>query len=116
MMDSAIVLRYTRAAPGRERQAFDAFTEGLTFFGAASHDGLCGEPFSVMGMTGQNLMLIPGEYEKLAHLVRTDEFRELFTKAVFAVPDLGYEIGAFGPGVQEAMARWSRIGTEMEYI
>lgn len=116
MMDSAIVMTYTRAAPGRELQALEAFTEGMAFFGTASHDGVCGEPISVMGMTGHNFMLIPGEYEKLAHMVRTDEFRELFMKAVFAVPDIGYEIAAFGQGVQDSMARWSRVGAELAYL
>ena len=116
MMDSAIVLSYTRAAPGRELQAFETFTEGMAFFGAASHDGTCGEPISIMGMRGDNFMIIPGEYDKLARLVRTDEFRELFTKAVFAVPDIGYELAAFGQGVQDVMARWSRVGTELAYL
>ena len=116
MMDSAIVLSYSRAAPGRERSAFEAFTESMAFFGTASLDGKCGEPINVMGTMGHSFMIIPGEYQTLSDLVHTEEFRELYTKAVFAVPDLGYELGAYGQGVQDYVARWSRVGTELAFL
>lgn len=116
MMDSAIVLKYTRAAPGREEKALEAFTEGMTFFGTAAHAGRCGEPINFMGTTGHSLIIVPGEFLKLAELMRTDEFLELYTKTVFAVPDIGYELGAFGPGVQDYMARWARVGTELALL
>lgn len=116
MMDSAIVFTYTRAAPGREKEALDAFTEGMAFFGTASHDGKCGDPINVMETTGRSLIIVPGEYGALSELIRSEEFRELYTKTVFAVPDIGYQLGAFGQGVQEYMARWARVGTEMSLL
>lgn len=112
-MDSAIVFTYTRAFPGREEKALDAFTEAMAFFAAASHDGACGEPISIMATSGQGFMIVPGEYDALSKLLRTDDFRELFTRSVFAVPDLGYELAAYGQGVQDLMARWTRVGKEL---
>ena len=53
-MDSAIVFSYSRAAPGREEKALQAFTEGMAFFGSAAHDGKCAEPITVMGPSGTN--------------------------------------------------------------
>jgi hypothetical protein len=41
---------------------------------------------------------------------------ELYTKTVFAVPDVSYEIGAYGEGVAEWMARWARIGGELALL
>jgi len=116
MMDSAIVFTFRRAAQGRESEALEAFTESMAFFGTAAHDGKCGELINFLGTTGHSFMIIPGEYDALSTLVRSDEFRELYTKAVFAVPDIGYELGAFGPGVQDYMARWARVGTELAHI
>jgi len=116
MMDSAIVFTYTRATPGREQRAFEAFTEALTFFGTAAHDGKCGEPINVIGTTGLSLMIVPGEYHELTELIRTEEFRELFMKTVFAVPDIAYQLGAYGQGVQDSMARWARVGTELALL
>lgn len=116
MMDSAIVFSYTRAAPGREDKALAAFTASMAFFGTASHDGKCGEPINVMGTTGHSLLIVPGEYDALSELIRSEEFRELYTKTVFAVPDIGYELGAYGQGVQDYMARWARVGTEMQLL
>ena len=113
MIDSAIVFTYTRAATGREEKALEAFTEGMAFFGTAAHEGKCGEPLNFLGTSGHSLIIIPGEYEALAKLIRTDEFRELYTKTVFAVPDIGYELGAYGQGVQDYMARWARVGKEL---
>jgi nicotinic acid phosphoribosyltransferase len=116
MIDSAIVFTFSRAALGREAEALEAFTESMAFFGTASHDGKCEEPINVMGTTGHSLMIVPGEYDALSELVRSEGFRELYTKAIFAVPDIGYELGAFGQGVQEYMARWARVGTEMALL
>jgi nicotinic acid phosphoribosyltransferase len=116
MIDSAILFTYTRAAPGREEKALEAFTEGMAFFGTAAHDGKCEEPINYMGTSGHSLIIVPGNYQTLAELVQTDEFLELYTKTVFAVPDIGYELGAFGQGVQDFMARWARVGTELALI
>jgi hypothetical protein len=116
MMDSAIVFTYTRAATGREEKALDIFAEGMAFFGTAAHEGKCGEPISFMGNSGHSLIVIPGEYDALSGLVRTEEFRELYTKCVFAVPDIGYELGAFGQGVQDYMALWARVGRDLALL
>jgi len=116
MIDSAILFTYSRAATGREEKALEAFTESLAFFGTSAHEGKCGEPFTFFGMAGNGFMFVPGEYEALWKLVNTEEFRELYTKTVFAVPDIAYEIGAFGQGVQDLMARWARVGKELAFI
>lgn len=116
MMDSAIVFTFSRAAPGREEKALQAFTEAMAFFGTAAHEGKCGEPLNFMGTTGHSLIMVPGEYTALAELTHSDGFRDLFTKTVFAVPDIGYQLGAFGQGVQDSMARWARVGTEMAIL
>lgn len=116
MMDSAIVFTYTRAAPGREDKAFDLFTEAMAFFGTAAHEGKCGEPINFMGTTGTSLMIIPGEHHALSELTHTDEFLDLYTKTIYAVPDIAYQLGSFGEGVQNQMARWARIGGELALI
>ena len=116
MIDSGLVFTFTRAAPGRETIGLESFTESMAFFATAAHEGKCEMPINFMGNSGKSFILIPGEYLALNELVRSDEFRELYTKVVFAVPDVAYEIGAFGQGVQDMMARWTRVGTEMAIL
>lgn len=116
MIDSAIVFKYTRAAPGREAQAFDLFTEAMAFFGTAAHEGKCEEPQTFMGTSGYSYIIVPGEFKALADLTISEEFRELYTKVVFAVPDVSYEFGPYGQGVQDYMARWARIGNELALL
>lgn len=115
-MDSAIVFTFTRAAPGRESHAFESFTEAQAFFGTKAHEGLCGEPINFLGTSGTGLMIVPGLYDELWKLIRTDEFLDLYTKTVFAVPDVSFEIGAYGKGVQDWMARWAKVGGELALI
>ncbi len=116
MVDSAIVFTYSRAVPGREVQAFEAFTEAMAFFGTKAHEGICEDPINFMGTGGQSFFIVPGEYRALYDLMYTDEFLDLYTRALYAVPDIGYEIGAFGPGVQDWMARWNRVGSELALL
>lgn len=116
MIDSAIVFKYTRAAPGREARALELFTEAMAFFGTAAHEGKCEEPLTFMGTSGLSLILVPGDFKLLTELMMSEEFRELYTKVVFAVPDIAYEFGAYGQGVQDYMARWARIGTELALL
>ena len=116
MIDSAIVFRYTRAAPGREAKALELFTESMAFFGAAAHEGKCEEPLTFMGTSGHSLIIVPGEFKLLTDLMMSEEFRELYTKVVFAVPDIAYEFGPYGQGVHDYMARWARVGNELALI
>lgn len=116
MMDSAILFTYTRAAPGREKKAFDVFAEAMAFFGTAAHEGKCAEPINFMGSTGLSLAVIPGEHHALSDLIHTDEFLDLYTKMIYAVPDIAYQLGSFGEGVQDQMARWARVGGELALI
>lgn len=116
MMDSAIVFTYTRAVPGREEKAFEAFTEAMAFFGTKAHEGFCEDPINFMGTTGESFLIVPGEYRALADLMYTDEFLDLYTRALYAVPDIGYQLGAYGQGVQDWMARWTRVGGELALL
>lgn len=113
MTDSAIVFRYSRAAPGREEQALEAFMEGMAFFASAAHDGMCEPPINFMGPSGYSLLIVPGQRADLARLVASEGFSEMYMKTVFAVPDIGYELGDFGQGVQARMAQWARVGHEL---
>jgi hypothetical protein len=116
MMDSAILFTWTQATPGREAKALEAFTEAMAFFGTAAHEGRCGDLVNFMGPSGHSYLLIPGEYEALWNLIRTDEFRDLFIKALYAAPDTAYELGAYGQGVQDLMARWAKVGKDLALI
>lgn len=116
MIDSAILFTYTRPAPGREAQALDLFTEAMAFFGTAAHEGKCEEPQTFMGTSGHSFIIVPGEFMALSDLTMSEEFRELYTKVVFAAPDVAYELGPYGQGVQDYMARWARIGNELALL
>jgi len=112
-VDAAIVFSYTRATPGREAEALQAFTEATAFFGGLALEGKTGTPMHFMGSSGQNHLIIPGSRTHLFEVTETDAFRDLYLRAIFAVPDIHYEFGYFGDGVADEMARWAKIGGEL---
>lgn len=112
-MDAAIIFSYTRAAPGREAEALQAFTDSTSFFGRLAAEGKTGAPIFFMGSSGKNHLLIPGFRADLFEVTSMEEFRDLYLRAIFAVPDIHYEFGFFGEGVTEEMARWAKVGTEL---
>jgi hypothetical protein len=112
-MDAAIIFSYTRAAPGRESEALQAFTEATGYFGQLAQEGKTGAPIHFMGTSGQNHLIIPGIRNQLFDVTETDEFRDIYLRAIFAVPDIHYEFGYFGDGVVDEMARWAKVGGEL---
>ena len=116
MVDSAIVFTYTRPHPGREIAAYEAFEDGLTFFGKLAADGKCLEPEVFSGPFGKGAFVIKGELVYLREILDSDDFKRFYLKATFSVPDIGFEIYAFGEGVTDWMDLWSTIGKELTYM
>lgn len=115
-MDAAIFFSYTRATPGREAEALQAFTESTAFFGRLAQEGKTGIPMHFMGSSGQNHLIIPGTRTNLFDVTESDEFRDIYLKAIFAVPDIHYEFGYFGDGVADEMTRWAKVGGELAFM
>lgn len=115
-MKAAAVFTYTRPWAGREAKAMEAFTDSLTFWGKKAADDVCDEPLAYLGPSGQGMMMIHGDREKLFEILNSDEFRMLYSKVTFAVPDVSYELFAFGEAVQEMMGTWAAVGSELGYM
>ncbi len=115
-MKAAIVLTYGRPAPGRESKALEAFTDALTFFGKLATEDKCSEPMIYTGPSGRGMMIVHGDRRALLEIIDLEEFERHYLKAGFAVPDVAYELVAFGDRVQEVMQRWSSIGLEHGYM
>ncbi len=115
-MDAALVFTYGRPAPGREPIAMEAFTDSFTFWGKLAADDKCDEPLAYLAPGGGGLMIIHGERKSLFDIVDTAEFRDIYFKAGFCVPDLDYELFVAGDKVMEFMADWARSGSELGFM
>jgi len=82
-MKAAIVIRYGRPHPGREKLAFEAFGEALGFFGAKATAGACAAPLPYMA-PGGGMIIVHGERDGLLALVGSEEYQRVFLKAGFA--------------------------------
>jgi hypothetical protein len=111
-MKAAIVIRYGRPHPGREKLAFEAFGEALGFFGAKATAGACEAPLPYMA-PGGGMIIVHGERDGLLALVGSEEYQRVFLKAGFAVPDLCYEVIQAGEDAVTSMGLWAAVGSEL---
>ncbi len=91
----------------------EAFSDALDFFGKLAADDKCGQPMVYLGTTGAGMMIVHGEREFFGELIHGEEFRGMFVKAGFAVPDIAYEMWGFGDYVGEMMSFWAAKGAEL---
>lgn len=114
-MKAAIVIRYGRPHPGREKLAFEAFGEALGFFGGKATAGVCEAPVPYMA-PGGGMIIVHGERDGLLALVGSEEYQRMFLKAGFAVPDLYYEVIQAGEDAATAMGLWAAVGAGLGLI
>lgn len=112
-MDTAIVFTYGRPTAGREKLAFDAFQDAMTFWEKKAIDGLCSHPMPYTMMDGGGFLIIHGDRARLMELVELEEFQHIFLKAGFGVPDLSYRFAAVGEESVNRMGMWAGVGTEL---
>jgi len=112
---AAIVIRYGRPHPGREKLSFEAFGEAFGFFGAKATAGACEAPAGYMH-PGGGMVIVHGERDGLIEMTGSEEFQRLFLKAGFAVPDLCYEIMVAGEDAVAAMGLWATVGSELGFM
>ena len=111
-MKAAVVIRYGRPHPGREKLAFEAFGAALGFFGTKAAAGACEAPLPYMG-PGGGMVIVQGERDGLVEMTGAEEFQRLFLKAGYAIPDLCYEIELAGDDAVAAMGLWAAVGSEL---
>lgn len=111
-MKAAIVIRYGRPHPGREKLAFEAFGAALSFFGTKAAAGAVEAPLSLMG-SGGGMVIVQGERDGLVELMGSEEYQRLYMKAGFAIPDLFHEIMPAGEGAVASMGLWAAVGSEL---
>ncbi|HSG78377.1 MAG TPA: hypothetical protein VLD62_02260 [Acidimicrobiia bacterium] len=112
-MDTAIVFTYGRPTAGREKLAFEAFQDSMTFWEKKAIDGLCSHPVSYTFVDGGGMMIIFADRPRLMDLLELEEFQHIFLKAGFAVPDLAYRLAAVGDESVNRMGMWAGVGAEL---
>ena len=112
-MRSAIVFRYSRPHPGREKMGFQAFGEALAFFGKQAAEGACELPVAYMPPAGGGMMIVHGEREQLQAILGGEEFARVYYRAGYTVPELTYELMIAGEDTMTQMGLWGTVGGEL---
>ncbi len=113
MADAAIVIRWNRVVPGREKQGLSIFGQSLEYYGTLQKKGAIEsfEPviFNPTGGDLNGLILIRGSADQLDALKREDRFIDLMMRAAHNCEDLGVNDAYLEGELQARMARWTQI-------
>ena len=95
-MKAALVVTWTIAVPGRERQSIDYAREVDEFWGKQAVEGHCSEPEWFWASHGLSTWIVKGEYEQLLMLMAMPEAQRLMMMGRLLVQDFTYQICIYG--------------------
>ncbi len=109
-MRAALVVRFTNPVPGRERAAIAYGREVDEFVRKNAARGLS-EPKWYWSSSGENMIIVEGEYDKLLELSSTPEAMKLENKGMILMQDFRDELVAVGR--DEAAGLYEQALTEL---
>jgi hypothetical protein len=117
--DAALVVSWTRAVPGREAKALEAFREALEWWGKQAAEGRCGTPraFGAADASG-GMVIVEGRSNVLYELMESEEYRKLNSKGVMVADDFRAKLyyGGTEAELQQTMAILAQAGNELGYL
>jgi hypothetical protein len=113
MANAALLIRWQRSVPGREKQALALFGQSLEYYGTLQSKGAI-ESFEPVllnpGTTDLNgFILIRGSSDQLDALKREDQFIEFTIRGGYLIEGLGVIDGYLEDELQARMAKWAQI-------
>lgn len=109
-MKAALVVRFTNPVPGRERAAL-AYGREVDEFARKNADKGVAEPKWYWSSSGENMIIVEGEYEKLLGLTATPEAIKLENKGMILMQDFRDELVVVGR--DEAAGLYEQALTEL---
>lgn len=109
-MKAALVVRFTNPVPGRERAALAYGHEVDDFARKNAANGIA-EPKWYWSSSGDNMIIVEGEYEKLLEVTSTPEAMKLESKGMILMQDFRDELVAVGR--DEGEAQYEQALTEL---
>ena len=110
-MSMAIVYRWTRAIPGREREgmdvlrAIDTFAERMIAEGKAASK----EWVNLWTDVWENLLIVRGEPAGLFAILAEPEHRDLLARSAYASENLRTDFAEVGSKGEEVYASWAAV-------
>jgi len=116
MADAALLIRWNRVVPGREKQALSLFGQSLEYYGSLKSKGAIESYEPVLldpaGNDLNGLILLRGSADQLDAVRREDRFIEIMMRAAHTCEGLGVIDGFLEGGLQGRMAKWAQIINE----
>jgi len=116
MADTALVIRWDRVVPGRDKQALALFGQALEYYGTQQKKGAIEnfEPI-LLNPVGNDLngfILIRGSVDQLNALQREDRFIEIVMRGAYTCEGFGVVDAYLGGELQTRMAKYAQIINE----
>jgi hypothetical protein len=113
MADAALLIRWDRPVPGREKQALSLFGNSLEYYGTLQNEGAIEsfEPvlLNPVGIDLSGFILLRGSAEQLDALKRQDRFVEMTISAEHLIEGFGVIDGYLEGDLQTRMAKYAQV-------
>ncbi len=110
-MKAALVVKFTNPVPGRERAALAYEHEIDDFARKKAAEGVVTQPKWYWSSSGDNMVIVEGEYEKLVELTSDPEAIKLENKGMILMQDFRDELVVVGR--DEAMGPYEEALAEL---
>lgn len=94
-MKAALVVRFSNPVPGREKAALAYQRDVEDFAKSKAGDGIT-QPRYYWSSSGENMIIVEGDYEKLLELTSTPEAMKLENKGMLLLQDFRDELVVAG--------------------
>ncbi len=118
MINSAIVIQWGTAIPGRENLGLETFMSAVRHYGGLKERGEIEQFQTIMFEQGDisrlsGLMILSGTQRQLQTVLESEKHRELLTKATHIVSDLRVQYGPTGQAVEQRVVEVQKWRKEL---
>ena len=117
MADAVLFVGWGAVIPGRERQSYQVFSEGVAYWQRLQQQGVL-ESFEVVELEphGGDLLgftILRGERAQLEQVRYSDEFLRLNTRAILVVQNYGVVTGFSGAAIQSIFTNFEEEAADL---
>ena len=115
-MDTAFIVTFTRAIPGREKFALEYAVEVAEFWGKLAADGKVTVPELFFFPRGKALWMVKGDAPVVRELAESEPSRRLLTKGMLLLEDFEYAFALAGSATDAQLALYGQIIGELALV
>lgn len=112
-MQSAMVVSWKQAFPGRETRAIEYGAKVTSYWNGLADKGICQRPEFFFSNNGHNLWIVKGDSEALLDAWMGETSMALLTEGQLLLEGFGWHFMLTGKAGDDFMARYASMGADI---